>query len=129
MRLQPRHASLIDACRLLVDLAAAKPEQIGYRLSFAAAYDEIGHVQETQGDLVAALKSYRDALATGSASQNFLSQACSSWRSDGAVIPQGYLGCTDLPVIPRAAARPPRRSPASFFFASSSSAADRSRYR
>ena len=52
-----------EAYHLMAGLAAARPYDADYQVELAAAYDEIGDVQMAQGDLGAALKSYRDSLA------------------------------------------------------------------
>jgi tetratricopeptide (TPR) repeat protein len=52
-----------EAYHLLAGLAAAKPNDTGYQHGLAAAYIEVGDVQVAQGDLAAALRSYRDSLA------------------------------------------------------------------
>jgi tetratricopeptide (TPR) repeat protein len=52
-----------EAYRLLAGLAAAKPDDIDYQRSLAAAYNEVGEVQMAQNDLAAALRSYGAGLA------------------------------------------------------------------
>jgi eukaryotic-like serine/threonine-protein kinase len=52
-----------EAHRLLAGLAAEKPDDITYQRDMSVAYDEVGDVLVTQGNLAEALKSFRDGLA------------------------------------------------------------------
>jgi hypothetical protein len=58
-----QHTRAIEAHRLLVGLAAEKPNDIAYQRDLSVAYNEIGDVLLAQGNLTDALKSYRDDLA------------------------------------------------------------------
>jgi tetratricopeptide (TPR) repeat protein len=54
---QREHAT--NAFRLLAALAAEKPDDTSYQRNLAVAYNEVGEVQVTQGDLMAALTSFQ----------------------------------------------------------------------
>jgi len=51
-----------EAHRLLAELASEKPDEITYQSDLAASYDEVGAVSVTQGNLMEAVKFFRDGL-------------------------------------------------------------------
>jgi hypothetical protein len=51
-----------EAHRLLAELASEKPDDITYQSDLAASYDEVGTVSVTQGNLMEAVKFFRDGL-------------------------------------------------------------------
>ena len=58
-----QHTRAIEAHRLLVGLAAEKPNDIAYQRDLSVAYNEIDDVLVAQSNLGAALASYRNGLA------------------------------------------------------------------
>ena len=58
-----QHTRAIEAHRLLVGLAAEKPNDIAYQRDLSVAYNEIGDVLVAQSNLGEALASYRNGLA------------------------------------------------------------------
>ena len=63
-------------------LAKSDPGNAGWQRDLSVSYDKVGDVQVAQGDLPAALKSYRDSLAIAS-----------GWRSPIPATPAGSAIC------------------------------------